>query len=150
MRGRSTAALASDAEELGAKRCFVDIDPDHPRDAVEVGIEGEQGSSSAPRHGGDHAVEHSSRGDPSVSAPAVDACRCVEIRRCIETEKLEAEQETTQIGLAPVAGCPGQHFRHDGLGDSERAASGDQCRKASVDCAPGGSVVYALAADARY
>lgn len=91
---------------LRPKRRLVHLDSGDPRDAIDIGVTGEQRGSSTSRNGGNHAVDHPPRGNPDAAATAVDARRALEVGGYVAVQQVEPQQQAAQIGLLVVAARP--------------------------------------------
>lgn len=74
------------------QRCLVELDLDDSRDAIKVGVMGQERRAHPPCNGRDHAIEHSAWGDTRDAAAAIDPNGAVEVDHWIEAKQLKAGQ----------------------------------------------------------
>lgn len=76
-----------------------------------------------------------------AAATAVDAYGGVEVGGWVQVEKVEPQQQATQVLFPLVAACPGEDLHHDGLADRELPAMSYERGQPLINRTPGGTVV---------
>jgi len=80
-------------------------------------------------------------GDSLPPASSVDARRCVEVHGRVESQEVEAHEQTTQVTFPLIAARAGDHLHDHGFRHRNSVVAGDELREAFVDRAASRPVV---------